>query len=835
MKRNSKFLLMLTLLIGIVGFSFVGCDDTTIEDNPVVDKVVGSIEGVVYKNAGYCAEGAIGADVWVYWMSDEVRDSVVTDEMGYFLIPGPLASGDYALTFKYVPQVEETVDGTAKHEDGSSQALQAELSYMETHYTATIPTLDQLKDDIDAVPSGEYEYRYTTGVCGPDVYMYEKAATVTGRLYSAVPDTADEWGYVSPKDISTGEALQGDHHPISAIGDIEVIITYPEDLGFAPRSFPTWTSPEGYYTFTGLPVYNDSVMLTIPAFAYGDTSYQQFDTTIYLMCDRTVTVPDIYDIIDCRSLPVVLDRSFKKDVPFHNDSDLVIWFSEPMDTLTFDCALLDDGNNTQFEYAWSSNDSILTIDPRMALKTGTDYTLRINYAKAKSGCLLDEAIFGWLTFTTMDGIKLMATNVETSPGVFIDFQIGDPITLTFNMTPIIDPIYGTLTLTDITEGFVDYPVAFDSAVAGSVLTIIPRDDLELSHKYEVCYKVFSDADDIYSDWAEGCIEFYTEIDPVPPVAVTGWACNEPTGWRADWNTKSIAFKWNKVDRAIKYYVYAYDNKPENPNTDFVEIAEIDAADYLQYQEATVTLPAQFDRYTADGIQTPFTDSTHVWFMIRAWNQAGLSPHSDTLEFWDTTPPGAGNTADGGNLGITFSQTYGSGDNTIGADEDTVWIGLDNQLEYMERTSNPTWDFVEAGGDESYVLPEANGIWNWRNDSRLNDYDNASATGAYFTVPAGACAAGDELWLTFSDNSGNDTTIQINLDLVQPYITYTAPVTNDTVEAPNHTVTYTIQQAPGVTAITWVDYWLTLDAGTTMIDSLEDFCNDGSGTRALEDF
>ncbi|MEA2030041.1 MAG: hypothetical protein U9N55_00375, partial [candidate division Zixibacteria bacterium] len=56
----------------------------TLIDPPVI---IGSIEGIVYENSGACAGGAMGSNVWVYWMSDETRDSVVTDEMGYFLIP----------------------------------------------------------------------------------------------------------------------------------------------------------------------------------------------------------------------------------------------------------------------------------------------------------------------------------------------------------------------------------------------------------------------------------------------------------------------------------------------------------------------------------------------------------------------------------------------------------------------------------------------------------------------------------------------------------------------------------------------------------------------------
>lgn len=811
---------MLALMIGVVGFAFVGCDDTTVEDNPIADKVVGSIEGVVLANAGACSDGAVGANVWVHWMSDEVRDSVVTDARGYFLIEGPLPSGDYTLTFVYVG----TEVASASDREIGGQALQYE-TYATTFYVATIPTLDQLKGDIDVNPSGNYYYRFTTGEDGPDVNLYEEDLTVTGQLFSALPEYE---GDVAPKDNNPGQALDA----ISPIGNVQVILSYPATLPFAPVTFSTFTNAEGIYTFTDMPVYDGEVGLTIPAFAYGDSSYAMFDTTIDLMCDVALTVPDIYGIVDCRSVPTILFRNFTSAQEFHYDSNMTIWFSEPMDTSTFEFELMADGSPVTVSYTWSTNDSTLTIDPWQTLSTWYEYVVEIDQAQSVSGCQLGNE-FTYLPFRTMDGIRLLATNVETAPGWFNDFQIEDPITLTFNMQPVLDQVYGTLTLTDITVD-PDYPVAFASAVDGNVLTITPVDDLEMSHDYKVCYGVFSD---ITGDYDEGCIEFATEIDPNEPAAVTGWSLAEGTGWRCDWNTKTIKFRWNKVDRAKGYHVYAYDNANERPNTDWVLIATVAPADYLQYQEEDITLPVQFDRYENDGIQTPFTDSTHVWFMIRAFNDAGDGENSASLEFSDTTPPGAGNADDGGNNTITFSQTYGSGDNTVGTDEDTVWISLDAQVEYMDRTG-PIWDFIEAGGDESYVLPEANGSWDWRNDSRANaDLVDVDATGAFFTVPAGVCAAGDSLTLTFEDNSGNDTTITLNLNYVQPYFTYTAPVVLDTVEAPDHTVSFTITQtAAGIPTIGLVDYWLTLDDGAVLIDTIEDFRNgNGSETAPLEDF
>ncbi len=819
MKRNSKFLLVLTMMICAIGLSMVGCDDTTVEPPEVVaDRVVGSIEGVVLDEN---TRSPLGDFYVVYWSNEKERDSVMTEDDGAFIIDDELSSGSYTIL------VNDPEEG-----------------YAVGYYVVYIPTVKEVKGDIDVNPAGELHYRASFfddcegDNCLGSILLFNLCATVRGQLWSALPSG------VAPKGDDGDLALDG---PLSPISGVRVIVTYPADCGVVPLIWPTETDGGGFYTFTGLPAYDGEISLTIPPFAFGDSSYQQFDTTIYLINCETIGVPDVYGIVDCRSLPTVLSYNFPSELDFDYYSNLVLEFSEPMNTNSFSFALVDvtaDPNETvSGTFTWNtatateSADSILTFDPLMTLKTYNEYALVIYNAFSKSGCQLGSQ-YDSLPFMTADGIALFANSAETAPDDFTDFQIEDDIELEFTMVPVIDPIYGTLTLTDVTTG-TDYPVAFDSSVSGNTLIIDPRDDLELSHKYKVCYKMFSS---IPGDYVEGCFFFWTEIDPNPPLAVTGWQSDEASGWRADWNTTEISFKWDKVDRAQYYLIYAYDNANENPNTDFIRIDSIRSADYLQFQVQDVDIPIQFDRYKDDfygigndPVHTPFTDGTHMWFMIRAGNAAGLSPHSDTLEFWDTTPPGGGDDEYSGNDDLDVYVTYGSADNVMGSSTATVWLNLDDDLEYMRRTSNPTFNFVEAGGDETYSVPNGNGFWAWDNDSRHNDYEGQQATNAYFTVPAGECGAGDTLYLTFYDNSGNDTTVQFR---VAPYIEYSSPIAGDDFEADDDDeidwVIWSAYNANPPHTFGYLDYYLTLDGGATFVDTLdENEFGPGSGSEDVE--
>jgi len=259
------------------------------------------------------------------------------------------------------------------------------------------------------------------------------------------------------------------------------------------------------------------------------------------------------------------------------------------------------------------------------------------------------------------------------------------------------------------------------------------------------------------------------------------------GWYADWDTKTIALTWRSVAGAAGYgyKILAHDNFN---NPDYVEIHDEPSQDHLMWQAANVTLPTQFDRYQGDGIQTPLTDSTVVTFVVVAYNECGDGPVSDSVTVKDQKAPG----------GAILVQTYGSADNTTGSFPANVGITLEEQLEYCERTNNSTWSFVEGGGDEDYVLDTTGNVfWEWTNDARKDLY-------AGFSVPAGACAAGDWLTLYISDNWGNTGYYYPFRIRLRPFIDITDPVATSTdVEASTagYPVVWTTVQPPGYDRIT----------------------------------
>jgi hypothetical protein len=183
MKRNTTFLMMLALAISIMAGVFLlsGCsDDETIVEPPPQqenDYVIGYIEGVVrsaYDNSPI-------SDCWVLWMKADtslpdlstMNDSVKTNDHGFFIIADSLPSGDYIVLFR----------------------VGDDNSYVEETRTARIPSLQDLKGDIDASPAGPIEYYFSFGSgcagdecedVGPVVLWPDCSLVIRGRLFTSL-------------------------------------------------------------------------------------------------------------------------------------------------------------------------------------------------------------------------------------------------------------------------------------------------------------------------------------------------------------------------------------------------------------------------------------------------------------------------------------------------------------------------------------------------------------------------------------------------------------------------------------------------------------------------
>ncbi|MBU8933976.1 MAG: hypothetical protein KOO62_08200 [candidate division Zixibacteria bacterium] len=281
------------------------------------------------------------------------------------------------------------------------------------------------------------------------------------------------------------------------------------------------------------------------------------------------------------------------------------------------------------------------------------------------------------------------------------------------------------------------------------------------------------------------------------------------GWKADWDDTQIAFRWSNLDGATGYYIYARDN---GLNTDFVQVADVVHADYLQFQQAWVTLPTQFDSDLSDAIQTPFCNSTAIEFSIRAYNNFGMGPFfTPYVSLSDSTPPV-----------FEMVHTYGDADNIPGTEFIDDSISLDRTLEYCQTTSNPVFSFIEAGGDENYVLPASSVNWTWNSDYR-ND------NGAFIRVPAGVCGAGDLLVVTIRDNSGNAAYDTLRL---LPYIDVITPNESTSgFEGPLGTVIWTYAHPANTNYGSTLNYYLSLDNGATFVDTAYEFASVTAGSQA----
>ena len=231
-------------------------------------------------------------------------------------------------------------------------------------------------------------------------------------------------------------------------------------------------------------------------------------------------------------------------------------------------------------------------------------------------------------------------------------------------------------------------------------------------------------------------------DVTAPAQVAGFAIDMEEDWMADWNTTSITFKWNTVDGADAYIVWASDNQ-YNPN--LITVGVFEHMDYVPDQSGTVVLPSQFDYYDDDGIQTPFTSGTELTFQIVAVNDAGEGTYSASVTVGDETSP----------VVTSFNQS-GTADNPDSTSTQSFTVDL-SANEYLSG-ADPTFGFVESGGDTNYVLPNSSVSLDWDSDMM----------GGTFTVvvPAGKDGSGDEFFITnlkdASENASSDT-VRVTLD------------------------------------------------------------------------
>lgn len=289
-------------------------------------------------------------------------------------------------------------------------------------------------------------------------------------------------------------------------------------------------------------------------------------------------------------------------------------------------------------------------------------------------------------------VLLLTSNVE-SGRLPVDAQIS----LTFNRA--LDTNLTAVTLTDSTAGkAVAIATSFDST--GKIVTVVPDGATPLAAYHTYALRV--DAVAATSGATATVLRTFTAETTLPLLpAVAGLTVNPV---HADFDTYSFTLSWNAVSGASSYQVWVRDTS-RNPTW-------VLANSYVGSSPApstTVTLPATFDYYAADGIQTPLAYGVGVDFAVVAVNAAGDAPAPSTatkVTRADTVAPA-----------VETAIQSGNADNTAGGTAKTITLSV-TFSEYMDTSVAPSialpagdtatfqWNANRTGGVFTITIPAA---------------------------------------------------------------------------------------------------------------------------------
>ena len=841
MKRNMKFLLLLAIFTSSImaAYFITGCgdDSTVIEIPPPLtndtttiiedkDMVLGSVQGVV--RSGYDNSPLDGATV--KWVKNDEEFTTTTDVDGYYLIDDSLSSGYYNLGISATGFANRVV-----------------MIY--------IPTITEIKGDIDDDPVGPYEWMTTTNILMAPTSILGAPVTVTGVVYTALPAPG--------KDQNDPMSLDDPPDPdyVSLAAGVTVLLQYDVD-GLSPHTYDATTDGNGRYTFSGVPFVQDwdwdwdyaekheqngmalngwtpVRLITLPFGLEGtDSTFEGTQWPVYMVPPPEETnMSPIYaplvgsgDGAISTDQPVVLSYNFERPGFLVGDNPWLL-FSREMDPVTavitlemWDQCCWED---VAFDFEWTSENKILTLDPALdLLARDPDPNEAVYYrvsfdGEATSGLQLYNG--PWQrNFWTEWGMRFVYTNLDEygdDDHPFTEFPLDGSITIEFDMDVDLTNANGWVVLYDTWNG---REVDATISASGATVTINPGNDLKSYNEYELDFRIYSNLRGDYvndSEVKDPELTFTTVNTATTPAAPTGFTIDYASDEDdisadslADWNTLVIDFKWDSVGGAEYYQIFAMDN---HLNTDFIVVEDnIEDISFHTWQTGTVNFAADdssnvsFDLYFDDmGLQTPFSDYTEVTFQVRAVNTAGAGPFSAEITVADKTAPS-----------FTVTQT-GDADNAAGSGTSEFYLDI-TQVEYVDSIH---FVFAEAGGDPAFVLTEGEVAWDW-------DVDMRDGNGVV-TVAAGATASVDNLTVQIWDNSGNMGTNTIPLT---PWIEFVEPnaATTDFM-APNFLVDWTSVDPNDIYTV--LDLYLSLDGGTTWFDTVQDISETpGQYTYTVDD-
>ncbi|HDQ45985.1 MAG TPA: hypothetical protein ENN17_10900, partial [bacterium] len=458
----------------------------------------------------------------------------------------------------------------------------------------TIPDLDDLA--VNEIPSDkDFEFSVTA-----DIDLYTLNAGATGRVYAVQHDEQT--------------------HPA---GGVTVIADFSE-IDISPNRYETTANTAGIFSFNNLPASRSMVYFyTLP---YSDTSgtyATQWAGTDGLIYNGTKEIDPIFLQVGGAE-PFIVRNNFQHG-NFGLTDDIIITFSKAMSPETFKIELTTrEPQPIGFQATWSNN-IVLTINPYPVLQANERYILHLE------GLSQDNHFFqGIFDIETVEGIRFVYSNVQEVEGqMFRNHPVSRNIELNFSMPVDLTNPYGYVHLHEGSDSL-RVAATVTTADGGRRIVIDPDRDLEPGLLYGVAYKVFST---IEGDYEEGMIIFMAAGDLTVPTQITGFAT---TTGRRDFDTTVLGFSWNPLSNVDSYYIYAQDNAT---NTDRVRVGgPYPPQDHLTTATGTVNLPAQFDVFKDDLIQTPFANGVRITFYVVGENNAGLGTFSSGLALGDNVNP-----------------------------------------------------------------------------------------------------------------------------------------------------------------------------------------------------
>lgn len=354
MNRNTKTLLLTAMLTAttLAACLIVGCGDDSNPYTPptptVRDTVIGTVSGVVQD----AVDSSVLANCTVAWMHTGIRCSTVTNSNGYFTTGATLTSGDYMISFYPATAHAAAVDIVRVHS-------------MDWHKAHDPSAGGRIIEEVNA-----------------DISLWPMTASISGYVYTALPVGA-------PRRGSRSNAL-GD--PQSSTGAPAVTVTLDfDDFNLIIDEYTTTTDADGYWEFVDVPacenydVEFDTAdmwigLRTAPfesnGIQYGQTQYSGASGDYIIEMDKRV--PNIYAPLLGESQrplcagPAVISYSWEGSRLAVDDS-LVIQFSHSMAPATVQFL----GFNIPFTAVWSSDSSLVTLDPRFDMEADTWYGITI--------------------------------------------------------------------------------------------------------------------------------------------------------------------------------------------------------------------------------------------------------------------------------------------------------------------------------------------------------------------------------------------------------------------------------------------------------------------------